>query len=81
MLSFGEQHRVALASVLAPKPKVLLLDEPFSGLDISQRHRFLGVLSEVSSLYNTTIVIASHDPLPQQGWAQRILKVENGKIA
>jgi len=81
MLSFGEQHRVAFASVLAPKPKVLLLDEPFSGLDISQRHRFLGVLSEVSSLYNTTIVIASHDPLPQQGWAQRILKVENGKIA
>ena len=40
-LSFGEQHRVTLASVLAPQPELLLLDEPFAGLDFSQRYQIL----------------------------------------
>jgi energy-coupling factor transporter ATP-binding protein EcfA2 len=79
-LSFGEQHRVALASVLAPKPEVLLLDEPFAGLDIGQRNRLLKILLNLRNNYGTTILIVSHDPLPDQSWPGRILNMENGTI-
>jgi energy-coupling factor transport system ATP-binding protein len=79
-LSFGEQHRVALASVLAPKPEILLLDEPFAGLDVEQRFRLLKILADLRHKYGTTILIASHDPLPDPAWADRTLTMENGTI-
>jgi energy-coupling factor transport system ATP-binding protein len=79
-LSFGEQHRVALASVIATRPKVLLLDEPFAGLDFVQRHRILHILSELKQRYRTTVLIASHDLLPESHWADRILNLQEGKI-
>ncbi len=79
-LSFGEQHRVALASVIAPKPEVLLLDEPFAGLDFAQRHRILHILSELRQRYGTTILIASHDLLPEPHWADRVLNLQGGRV-
>jgi energy-coupling factor transport system ATP-binding protein len=79
-LSFGEQHRVALASVLAPQPDVLLLDEPFSGLDLGQRYRLLKILADLRCKYSTTVLIASHDPLPDPRWADRIISLENCTI-
>jgi energy-coupling factor transport system ATP-binding protein len=80
-LSFGEQHRVALASVLAPRPEVLLLDEPFSGLDLAQRRRLLDILGRLREEHGTTVVIASHDPLPLRGWPDRAVTVEGGTLA
>jgi energy-coupling factor transport system ATP-binding protein len=80
-LSFGEQHRVALASVIAPEPKVLLLDEPFAGLDLAQRHRILHILFKLQQRYRTTVLIASHDLLPDPCWADRVLALSEGKIA
>jgi energy-coupling factor transport system ATP-binding protein len=80
-LSYGEQHRVALASVLAPKPDVLLLDEPFSGLDFNQRRRLLLILANLREKYATTILIASHDSLPDQSWPDCVIKIENGAVA
>jgi len=79
-LSFGEQHRVALASVIAPEPKLLLLDEPFAGLDPLQRLRLLKILSRLREEKGTTIVIASHDPLPDPDWADRVITMQNGRI-
>ena len=80
-LSFGEQHRVALASVVAPRPSVLLLDEPFSGLDLAQRHRLLEILARFNERDGATVLIASHDPLPARGWPDRVLTLENGVLA
>ena len=80
-LSFGEPHRVALASVLAPRPAVLLLDEPFSGLDLGQRRRLLSILAALRERHATTVVIASHDPLPVRNWADRTLELEHGTLA
>jgi energy-coupling factor transporter ATP-binding protein EcfA2 len=79
-LSFGEQHRVALASVIAPDPRVLLLDEPFAGLDPAQRLRLLRILSSLRSDRGAAVVIASHDPLPDPDWADRTLVMEAGRI-
>lgn len=79
-LSFGEQHRVALASVIAPEPQLILLDEPFAGLDPTQRLRLLKILSKLREEKGTAIVIASHDPLPDMEWADRIVFMKNGRI-
>jgi len=79
-LSFGEQHRVALASVIAPDPELILLDEPFAGLDPTQRLRLLKILALLREEKGTTIVIASHDPLPDMEWADRVVVMENGRI-
>jgi energy-coupling factor transporter ATP-binding protein EcfA2 len=77
-LSFGEQHRVALAAVIAPRPPVLLLDEPFAGLDIPQRLALLAILAKMPERYGTTVLIASHDELPDARWADRTLQLDGG---
>jgi energy-coupling factor transport system ATP-binding protein len=70
-----------LASVIAPNPEVLLLDEPFAGLDLAQRRQILHILSELRQSYGTTVLIASHDLLLEAHWADRILNLQEGKIA
>ncbi len=77
-LSYGEQHRVALAAVVAPRPAVLLLDEPFAGLDMPQRLALLAILGEMPDRYGTTVLIASHDDLPDGSWADRRLVFTGG---
>ena len=79
-LSFGEQHRVAMASVVAPRPEVLLLDEPFAGLDGAQREHIVSVLSTLRGRYGTTVVIASHTSLPDPRWADLKLVLKEGSI-
>jgi energy-coupling factor transport system ATP-binding protein len=79
-LSFGEKHRVALAAVVAPLPEVLLLDEPFAGLDFPQRLALLEILGKMPGQYGTTILIASHDELPDRGWADRTLTLKGGVL-
>lgn len=80
-LSFGEQHRVALAAVLAPRPELLLLDEPFAGLDFPQRHTLLDILAQLPERYGTTVLIASHDALPDPRWADRSFQLSEGRLA
>jgi iron(III) transport system ATP-binding protein len=80
MLSGGEQQRVALARALAPGPRVLLLDEPFSGLDTQLRQRVrdetLHVLKEVGA----TVVLVTHDPEEALFMADRIALMRAGRI-
>jgi energy-coupling factor transport system ATP-binding protein len=77
-LSFGEQHRVALASVLAPEPSLLLLDEPFSGLDPEARLRLLDVLAREQDRCGSGALIAAHDERPLSRWAHHCVHLERG---
>jgi len=79
-LSFGEQHRVALASVLAPEPSLLLLDEPFSGLDPEARLRLLDLLAREQERCGSAMLIAVHDERALSRWAHRCLHLERGKL-
>jgi energy-coupling factor transport system ATP-binding protein len=79
-LSFGEQHRVALAAIVAPRPELLLLDEPFAGLDYPQRLALLDILAQMPGRYGTTVLIASHDVLPDARWADRSLVLSGGTL-
>ncbi len=60
-LSGGQQQRVAIARALAPKPALLLMDEPFSNIDASMRSELGGQLKELLSALGTTALVATHD--------------------
>jgi len=60
-LSGGQQQRVALARALAPEPRLLLMDEPFSNLDVSLRHDLGQEVRELLYRFGTTALVAMHD--------------------
>lgn len=79
-LSGGEQQRIALARALAPRPRILLMDEPFSGLDERLRD---GIRDETLALLKeegTAVLLVTHEPHEAMRMADQILLMRNGKI-
>jgi energy-coupling factor transporter ATP-binding protein EcfA2 len=74
-LSFGQQHRLCLAAAFAAWPKLVLLDEPFSGLDTTARTALLDFLAEEQARNGTTLVLASHDREPLEQWSDRVIEL------
>lgn len=72
-LSGGEAARIALARSLAPKPRVLLLDEPLAGLDHDLRHTLADELRRVIRETGTTAIVVTHDPLEAKRIADRVV--------
>lgn len=60
-LSGGQQQRVALARALAPQPSILLMDEPFSNLDVALRERLAAEVRDILKATHTTAVLVTHD--------------------
>ena len=60
-LSGGQQQRVALARALAPRPRLLLLDEPFSNLDVELRERLSLEVRDIIKRTGTTAILVTHD--------------------
>jgi len=77
-LSGGQQQRVALARALAPKPTVLILDEPFSNLDASLRTQLRNELFSIIKKTNTTAIFVTHDTEDALAVADEILVLKNG---
>ncbi|KIN76680.1 ABC transporter ATP-binding protein [Sulfitobacter mediterraneus] len=79
-LSGGEQQRVALARALAPRPQIMLMDEPFSGLDNRLRD---GIRDETLSILkeeDTAVLLVTHEPDEAMRMADEIALMRNGKI-
>jgi len=79
MLSGGERKRVALASILAWKPKILILDEPTIGQDYQQKEKLLQFILQMKAQRNT-IIIVTHDVEFVAECNPRVLLMRQGKI-
>ncbi len=79
-LSGGERQRVALARTLAPRPRLLMLDEPLSSLDRALRHRLLGELTAIISTLNITTIFVTHDHEEAFAAGNIVLIMKEGKI-
>ena len=79
-LSGGQQQRVALARALAPRPELLLLDEPFSSLDTDLRERLSLELREIIKATGATAVLVTHDQQEAFAMADEIGVVHEGRI-
>lgn len=79
-LSGGQKRRVAIAGVLAMKPKVLILDEPTAGLDPKGRDRILGQIKEYHQEQKSTVLIVSHSMEDVARFAQKVLLMNRSKL-
>ena len=79
-LSGGQQQRVALARALAPKPKLLLLDEPFSNLDTELRRSLSLEVRAILKAHGTTAILVTHDQTEAFNVADAIGVMANGKL-
>ena len=79
-LSGGERQRVALARALAPKPRLLMLDEPLSALDRELRDRLATDLAKLLRATGTTSILVTHDEGEAHTIADRVLRMRDGQL-
>ncbi|MGX5660687.1 ABC transporter ATP-binding protein [Castellaniella ginsengisoli] len=80
-LSGGQQQRVALARALAPEPELLLLDEPFSNLDVDARERLAFELRDLLKATGRTALLVTHNQAEAFAVADRIGILKEGRLA
>lgn len=79
-LSGGERQRIALAKLLTTSPRLLLLDEPYSNLDMIHKSILKSVIRDISERLQITCMLISHDPVDILSWADEIIVLRDGEI-
>lgn len=79
-LSGGQQQRVALARALVSRPKLLLLDEPLSALDMEMRQDLQNLILKINKELKISMIIVSHDLAEIFKLAQRVFVIDEGKL-
>jgi ABC-type sugar transport system ATPase subunit len=79
-LSGGERQRIAMARLLIGSPSLLLLDEPFSNLDLIHKTTLKEIVQDLGEQYGISFILVSHDPLDTLSWADEIMIMKDGAI-
>lgn len=79
-LSGGEKQRIAICRLLISSPRLLLLDEPFSHLDLVHKNTLKAVIRDIGLKLKISCILVSHDPLDTLSWADKIVVMKAGKI-
>jgi iron complex transport system ATP-binding protein len=80
-MSGGERKRVFLARVLAARPRLILLDEPLSSLDVSHVQQFSALLRDIVNATGVTVLYATHDLNWAAAYSDRMLVMQHGSLA
>ncbi len=80
-LSGGQQQRIAVARALAPRPALLLMDEPFSSLDAELRSAIRGELRDILKRTETTCLLVTHDQQDVHAICDRIIRIGSNEAA
>lgn len=79
-LSGGEKHRVALARALLSSPRILLMDEPLSGLDDARRLEIMSLIERVRDEFTIPIVFVTHNVEEVRRLASRVIRITAGRV-
>lgn len=79
-LSGGQARRVALARTLCRRPRLVLLDEPFTGLDRPLMRELAAILQEWQERLHFTLLAVDHDPLILEALCPRVIALEEGRV-
>jgi ABC-type sulfate/molybdate transport systems ATPase subunit len=79
-LSGGEKQRIATARLLIGEPSLLILDEPYSNLDMAHRQIMKEMIRDISVRHGMTCILVSHDPADTLSWADRMIVLGRGRI-
>ncbi|WP_288759886.1 ATP-binding cassette domain-containing protein, partial [uncultured Brevundimonas sp.] len=79
-LSGGEARRAALARALLPRPRLLLLDEPFTGLDDERRARLTGNLQRLRDETGVPLILVSHDARDVEQLTDHVVELRDGRV-
>ena len=79
-MSRGMQQKVAIARALLSRPRLLLLDEPTTGLDPRSKHEVQDVVRELNQQHGTTILLTTHDMTEADELCHRIAIIDSGKV-
>lgn len=80
LFSVGEKHRVAIASVLAMRPKVLILDEPTTGIDFGRSLQIMRILKKLNKEQGVTIILITHDLYLAAEYTDRTVILNRGEV-
>jgi ABC-type Fe3+/spermidine/putrescine transport system ATPase subunit len=79
-LSAGQQQRIALARAIAVRPRLLLLDEPFTGLDVIVKLQLFEEIKSLCGNFGATLLVVTHDPLEAAALCRKAVVIEGGQI-